>query len=118
MTFKQRLFACIVVFTGFAVALTGQSRGSDVTQWRGPNRDGALSGFAPPAAWPEQLTQKWKVEIGTGYATPLVVGNRLYMFSRQGNDEVMSALDPASGKVIWHTGYPVTFTMHSAATKH
>ena len=30
----------------------------------------------------------------------------------------MSALDPANGKEIWRTGYPVAFTMHPAATKH
>jgi len=31
---------------------------------------------------------------------------------------VMSALDADNGKEIWHTGYPVMFTMHSAAVKH
>ena len=40
--------------------------------------------------------RKWKVEVGLGYATPLVVGNRIFMFTRQGDDEVMSALDPES----------------------
>jgi outer membrane protein assembly factor BamB len=40
------------------------------------------------------------------------------MFSRQGGDEVMSGLDVDTGKVVWRTGYPVTFTMHSAAVKH
>ena len=30
----------------------------------------------------------------------------------------MSALDAATGKVIWQTGYPASFTMHPAATKH
>jgi outer membrane protein assembly factor BamB len=43
---------------------------------------------------------------------------RLYMFSRRGENETMSALDAATGKEIWQTGYPVSFTMHSAATKH
>jgi outer membrane protein assembly factor BamB len=118
MTFKQRALVSIVVFAGFTAAISGQNRAADFTQWRGVNRDGAVAGFAVPASWPERLTQKWKVDVGTGYATPLVVGNRIYLFSRQGNDEVMSAIDPESGKVIWRTGYPITFTMHSAATKH
>src|ERR1700687_5136553 len=118
MSFKQRALVGVVVFTGFAAAIAGQNRAVDYTQWRGPNRDGDVASFAPPAAWPERLTQKWKVQVGLGYATPLLVGNRIYLFSRQGDNEVMSALDSDSGKVIWQTGYPVTFTMHSAAVKH
>jgi len=107
-----------IVFAALAALPAAQSGSSDYTQWRGANRDGAAAAFAAPASWPERLTQKWKVEVGTGYATPLVVGNRIYLFSRQGDDEVMSALDPASGKVIWRTAYPVAVTMHPAATKH
>jgi outer membrane protein assembly factor BamB len=118
MTFKQLAFAAIVLVTGLSTAIHGQNRGPDWTQWRGQNRDGAVTGFSTPTSWPENLIQKWKVDVGLGYASPIVVGNRLYMFSRQGGDEVMSALDGDTGKVVWRTGYPVTFTMHSAAVKH
>jgi outer membrane protein assembly factor BamB len=118
MTFKQRTVTVVIVLAGFSTALSGQNRGPDWTQWRGANRDGAVTGFTTPSSWPENLTQKWKIDIGLGYASPIVVGNRLYLFSRQGGDEVMSALDPETGKVIWRTGYPVMFTMNSAAVKH
>jgi outer membrane protein assembly factor BamB len=106
------------VVAALSISAAGQSRDGDYTQWRGPNRDGAAVAFSPPASWPERLTQKWKVEIGTGYATPLLVGTRLYLFSRQGEDEVMSALDAATGKTIWRTAYPLAVTMHPAALKH
>ena len=109
-------------FGGAAVVLLSSAlvhgQGPDYTQWRGPSRDGSVASFSEPAAWPEQLTQRWKVEVGTGYATPILVGNRLYLFSRLNDQEVMQALDAASGKVLWRTGYPVNFTMHSAATRH
>jgi outer membrane protein assembly factor BamB len=118
MTFRMRMLAAFVVLAGFSTTISGQNRGPDWTQWRGQNRDGAVTGFSTPTSWPENLTQKWKVDVGLGYASPIVVGNRLYMFSRQGGDEVMSALDVDTGKVVWKTGYPVTFTMHSAAVKH
>jgi outer membrane protein assembly factor BamB len=95
-----------------------QRAASDWTQWRGPNRDGVAPAPSDPKAWPERLTQKWKVEVGSGYATPLVVGNRIYQFSRQGEREVMSALDADSGKVLWQTGHDAPFTMHSATTQH
>ena len=56
-------------------------------------------------AWPEKLTLKWKVDVGTGYAAPITVGDRVFAFSRQGEDEVMRALDAATGKTIWETKY-------------
>jgi outer membrane protein assembly factor BamB len=90
----------------------------DWPQWRGPNRDGAVSAFREPPAWPEALKQQWKIEVGNGYATPLVVGQRLYLFTRQGEEEVMSALDAASGKVVWRTAYPAPFPMVGATARH
>jgi hypothetical protein len=112
--------AAIILLLICGVTATGQARqaASDVTQWRGANRDGAQAGFTAPASWPAQLTQRWKIEVGTGYATPIVVGNRVYLFSRQGEEEVMSGIDAASGKVIWRTAYPAPFEMNSAARPH
>jgi outer membrane protein assembly factor BamB len=40
------------------------------------------------------------------------------MFSRQNDDEVMSALDAATGTVVWRSAYPAPFTMQSAAARH
>jgi outer membrane protein assembly factor BamB len=100
-----------------SVAPVAQAPG-DWTQWRGPNRDGAIAGFTEPSSWPETLTQRWKVDVGTGYATPLVAGNRVYLFSRQGEEEVMSALDAQSGKVLWRTAYAAPFEMQKAASRH
>src|SRR5688500_13276856 len=108
----------LVLFCGLTAAAQARQAASDVTQWRGPNRDGTITGFTAPATWPAQLTQRWKVEVGLGYATPIVVGNRVYVFSRQGDDEVMSALDAASGTVLWRTAYPAPFEMNSAARPH
>jgi outer membrane protein assembly factor BamB len=106
------------LLSAFALLLAGQVLAQDWTQWRGPNRDGAIASFTAPRDWPEQLTQRWKVDVGLGYATPLLVGNRIYMFSRQGDDEVMSALDAANGMRLWRTAYPAPFTMNSAAAPH
>jgi outer membrane protein assembly factor BamB len=108
----------IALWWALAPTVPAQGPSSDWPQWRGPNRDGTIASFMEPAAWPQNLTQRWKVEVGPGYATPLVVGNRIYMFSRQGENEVMSALDPANGNVIWRTSYPAPFTMQSAAARH
>ena len=60
---------------------------------------------------------KWKVDVGTGYAAPITVGDRVYAFSRQGEDEVMRALDAATGKTIWETKYNATYKPNPAATR-
>jgi outer membrane protein assembly factor BamB len=102
-------------------ALTGvgatQGAPTDWPQWRGQNRDGAAASFAEPASWPERLVRQWQVEVGLGYAAPITVGNRVYLFTRQDSNEVMRALDAATGKVIWQTSYPAAFKPNPAATK-
>ena len=110
MAFMRPALIITVLLIGLTVASQAQRAPVDVTQWRGANRDGVITGFAEPAAWPEQFQQRWKIEVGLGYATPLVVGDRVYLFSRQGDDEVMSAIDADSGEVVWRTAYPAPFT--------
>ena len=90
----------------------------DWPQWRGPNRDGAIVSFTEPKAWPEQLKLKWKVKVGAGYASPVVSGQRVYLHSREGENEVVQAIDLANGKQLWQDSYPVAYTMHPAATAH
>ena len=107
-----------IVVTSLGSALVAQAQTPEWPQWRGPNRDGVVPSFNEPRTWPEQLTRRWKIDVGTGYATPLIAGNRLYIFSRQGENEVMQALDAESGKSLWRTEYPVSFTMNSAAVRH
>ena len=100
------------------VGLAAQSAGPDWPQFRGPNRDGALASFAEPKAWPDRLTQRWKVEVGEGHATPVLVGGRIYTFTRQGANEVIQALDAATGKAVWQTRYAAPVTVNPAAQAH
>jgi outer membrane protein assembly factor BamB len=118
MKLRYRSVVGIVALVGLTAAVGGQNDASDWPQWRGPSRDGTLASFTEPKAWPERLTQKWKIEVGTGYATPIVVGNRVFAFSRQQDNEVMRAIDATSGKVVWETSYPAPFTMNSATSRH
>jgi outer membrane protein assembly factor BamB len=111
----SRLIAALVLTTALGAGLSGQEQGA-WPQWRGANRDGA-GPFAAPAVWPERLTLKWKVEVGTGYAAPITVGDRVYAFSRQGDDEVMRALDATTGKTVWETKYHATYEPNPAATR-
>jgi outer membrane protein assembly factor BamB len=89
----------------------------DWGQWRGPNRDGIIP-FSEPKAWPERLTPKWKVAVGEGYASPLLVHGKILQFARQGDDEVAMSLDPENGKVLWRQSYPAPFQPVDSAARH
>jgi outer membrane protein assembly factor BamB len=97
---KTRYLLLAVVCSG-ALAFTG----ADWPQWRGPHRDAKVAGFEAPATWPKELTQKWRVTIGDGVASPALVGDKLYVFSRQGSNEIVRCLDAGSGNEIWKHEY-------------
>ena len=100
------------------VVVTQLALAQDWPQWRGPNRDGAIVAFTEPKAWPEQLKLKWKVKVGTGHSSPLVLGQRVYLHSREGENEVVRAMDLANGKQLWQDSYPAAFTVPQAAAAH
>jgi len=77
----------------------------DWPQWRGPHRDGKVTGFKAPQTWPRELAQQWRANVGLGDATPALVGDKLYVFTRQDTDEVTLCLDAVSGKELWRDKY-------------
>jgi len=79
--------------------------GQDWPQWRGPQRDGRVTGFVAPEAWPKELSLKWRASVGAGDATPALVGDRLYVFARQGANEVVLCMNAADGKEVWRSAY-------------
>ena len=92
--------------------------GQDWPQWRGPGRDGVIQGFAEPKAWPESLQQKWRVNVGIGYSSPLLVKDKVYVFTRQGEQEAVSCLDFETGRLIWRDGYDAPYTVNPVAARH
>ena len=74
---------------------------ADWPQWRGPNRDGVSSDFLVPPKWPASLKENWKVTVGEGHSSPVVSNGKVYLLTRQGEDEVVLSLDSATGREIW-----------------
>ena len=99
-------------------AIVAQASAQDYPQWRGVTRDGSASTFREPQSWPDSLTRRWRVEVGDGYATPLVVGRTVYVFSRRDGNEVMHALDASTGAKLWQSGYPAPYSPSQAAAAH
>ena len=107
---KLLALVTVLAFTNSAAA--------DWPQWRGPNRDGLVTDVALPSAWPKALKEEWRVTVGLGHSSPVMSNGRLYVFARQGEDEVLLSLDAATGKEIWRSTQTVAYEMHQAAKGH
>jgi len=117
-TAPRRALAASLLALLLALASARAGLASDWPQWRGPGRDGAARGFRAPAAWPAELSQKWKVTVGEGHASPVVAGERVFLFARVGEEEVLLCLDAATGGTLWRAAHDAPYTMHQAATSH
>jgi outer membrane protein assembly factor BamB len=110
----SRVLAALLVLT---TLIAPAAAGTDWPQWRGPNRDGSVDA-ALPAQWPATLTKRWEIPVGAGHASPVVSGNRVVVIARQGEEEIVRALDLTSGREIWRAAYPAPYTVNSAAWSH
>jgi outer membrane protein assembly factor BamB len=75
-------------------------------QWRGPGRDGQVAG----SHWPDDLAameRLWRVELGKGYASPIVAGERVFVAETVGGKaEAVRALSRADGSELWQVSWP------------
>jgi outer membrane protein assembly factor BamB len=107
-----------VALLGCVLLIAASSLGAqDWPQWRGPNRDNKVVGFTAPATWPTELKQQWKVTVGKGESSPVLMDGKIYVFGRQGGDEVTQCLDAATGKELWKDKYAAD-AVTGAAAKH
>ncbi|TKJ38143.1 MAG: hypothetical protein CEE38_05130 [Planctomycetes bacterium B3_Pla] len=67
----------------------------DWPQWRGPRRDGISDEKDLLPGWPQGGPQLlWKIDsLGTGWSSPIVVGEQLYITGDVGDDLVVYAFD-------------------------
>lgn len=104
-----------------AVQAAATSSAYDWSQWRGPERDGAVEPWLPgwlPSSLPETLQRRWKVETTRGHGDPVVAGGRVYVHGRQGDRELLSAFSLSDGTLQWSRHYEAPFTTNQYATAH
>jgi len=94
---------CMVVV---AVAANGYC--ADWPIWRGSDANGISSetGLAP-----QKASRLWTKELGSGYSSVSVRGNRLYTMGHQPGEkktgkDIVYCLDAQTGKEIWQHAYP------------
>jgi outer membrane protein assembly factor BamB len=105
----------ILALTLFTSAII--SNAQEWTQWRGPARDGSVSGKNVPAKWPDSLQRTWRVEIGEGYSSPIVAGGRVFVHGRRDPEEIVAAINLADGKVVWEQKYQAAFKKNQYAVE-
>src|ERR1051325_4643907 len=100
------LLALLLLMESAALA-----QSSDWAQWGGPHRNfiSDTKGLAPtwPATGPRRL---WQRELGEGYSGIAVERGMLFTMYRKDENEVVIALDAATGKTIWESSYAAPFS--------
>ena len=107
-----------IVVLALVVLRSSVATAADWPQWRGPNRDGSALGDELPSDLPTALRRLWRVEVGIGHSSPVVVGERVYLQSREGNDEIIRALDLADGSEIWRWSEETPYSRNIGALRH
>ena len=105
-------FVSLLLFPIFANA-------DDWSQWRGEQRDGKSAEKGLLAKWPEGGPKLiWQSKnLGSGYSTPSVVGEQLFVIANQGNEkEEVFALSTANDNKLWSTAIVVALQKSTGAT--
>ena len=87
MKLASLLTICVLTLT---LTINGFARGSDWPQWRGPDGTGYATDSYPPTEWGESKNIRWKVKVpGSGHASPIVFGDRVYVITAKKTDQVV-----------------------------
>jgi len=83
---------------------------ADWPQFLGPERNGTSRETGLSVSWPEKgLPILWDKSIGEGYSGPVVAEDKLILFHRLGNKEVVECLDANTGNGLWKFGYTTEY---------
>ncbi len=100
--------AAVALLIGLAVAAPVVA--TDWPQVLGPQRNGTYSGPPLAEAWGASGPKVvWRKQVGQAFAGPALVQNRVLLFHRIGNEEVLESLDAKTGAPVWRYAYPTNY---------
>ncbi|VTS03831.1 outer membrane protein assembly factor BamB family protein [Tuwongella immobilis] len=79
---------------------------ADWPQHLGPQRNGVSNEPAIASDFPNgKPPVVWTRPVGSGWAAPVVANDRVLIFHRLGNQEILESLEVQTGKVVWEQRY-------------
>jgi len=82
----------------------------DWTSFLGPTHNGMSTETKLAHTFPKGGPKLvWEMTKGTGYSSPAIMGDRLVMFHRVGNEERVECLHRETGDRYWKFAYPTQF---------
>ena len=107
-------FCKTIVVLGLVLSVTQTAvfaQAADWAQWGGPNRNFKSDTKGLATTWPATGPRRvWQRELGEGYSAIAVERGTLFTMYRKGENEVVVALDAASGKTVWEFSYAAPFS--------
>ena len=94
----------ILAFFIVAFCLLPPAKGADWPNWRGPKYDG-ISAEKLPRDLPKALPVAWTTEVGTGFCTVSVQGDRVLTMGNSKGKDTIWCLNAADGRVLWKYTY-------------
>ncbi|MBE7495474.1 MAG: PQQ-binding-like beta-propeller repeat protein [Verrucomicrobiaceae bacterium] len=91
---------------GWIGGVTLAVHAADWPQFLGPDRDGVAAPDEKAIAGAAEAEILWKRPLGSGFAGPVVMQDRVIIFHRQADEMVIEALQAADGKPVWRSSYP------------
>ncbi len=102
--------ALVLTAAAFACAGSAATLAGDWPQFLGPFRNGVSTETGLLDSWPKDGPPViWEKAVGAGFAGPAVVGDKLVLFHRVDNEEVVEALEASTGKALWKFAYPTSY---------
>ena len=102
---------------GSLLVLGSRLLAADWPRWRGPDGTGHVpAGVAVPKTLPSEPKVLWRVKVGTGLASPVVSGGRVFYLDDQQGKEVVHAVEAASGKELWRAPLDEAFKDFQSAS--
>jgi outer membrane protein assembly factor BamB len=102
-----RSVVAVVAAVAAGLLLCLPAAAGDWPAWRGPDRTGISEETGWRTDWknapPDVL---WQVDVGEGFSTVSVVGDRVYTMGNDGGVDTVWCLSAEDGKPVWRHRYP------------